>query len=82
MINTKTKTQTKTINEVISVTCDKCKREIYKDDIIEFQEVIQIHHNCGYGSIFGDENIIHAEFCQSCASELFRQYLRIEENEI
>lgn len=78
MITHETRTEVKTTHIVKSISCDKCKREIQVDDL-ESQEIIQIQHRCGYGSIFGDENIIRAEFCQECAKELFGQYLRVEE---
>jgi len=73
-----TKTETKEIQVVTFVVCDKCKRKIPVNDL-EAQEIVQINHFCGYGSIFGDENTIRAEFCQSCVKDILGAYLRIEE---
>ena len=62
--------------EITSIICDKCKKEIFPEDDVEFQEVYFIHFIGGYGSIFGDESAFRAEFCQNCLKELIDNYIR------
>ncbi len=41
--------------------CDRCKKEINKNDIAEIQEVYSIRFIGGYGSIFGDCSIVRCD---------------------
>jgi len=66
-----------------SIVCDLCGQEYSLDDgqytknFIEAQEFIHIHHEGGYGSIFGDAfagdigSIIDIDICQHC----FKKYI-------
>lgn len=74
MINFKQQMITKNIT--YSYTCDKCKKEIMADDEMEAEEIFTIIHACGYGTVFSDDTVLQAEFCQQCAKELFGKYLR------
>jgi len=49
------------------IECDVCHK-VYKYDInfSEIQEFVQIHQDCGYESVFGDNNIIKIDICQHC----------------
>lgn len=74
-------TRTKTIQEEI-VVCDRCHREMYPDSKdIEHQERTAIRFRAGYGSVFGDGNLVEADICQHCLQEVFGKYLRITEDD-
>lgn len=74
-------TRTKTIQEEI-VLCDRCHREMEPDSQdCEFQERTTIRFRAGYGSIFGDGNLVEADICQHCLQEVFGKYLRITEDD-
>ena len=80
MINTKSKF--KEIKEIVSKTCDVCKKTFDKDDYIEFNSFIHIQETCGYGSIFGDGSVIELDVCQLCCSAILGEYIKIEEDDI
>lgn len=46
----------------------------------ELQERIAIRFRAGYGSLFGDGNLVEADICQHCLQEVFGKYLRITED--
>jgi hypothetical protein len=64
--------------EILSVTCDKCGVRYTPADTMEYQELYSIRFTGGYGSIFGDEAQVSADFCQRCLNELVGPYCRIE----
>lgn len=73
-------TRTKTVEEEI-VVCDRCHREMEPGDMdCEHQERIAIRFRAGYGSLFGDGNLVEADICQHCLQEVFGKYLRITED--
>ena len=61
-----------------SIVCDVCKKEFVNDEIniYEIQEFTYIHKDCGYGSIFGDEDVIELDICQNCLKEILGKYIR------
>lgn len=61
------------IEEEISVTCDKCKKEYDINDTYEIQEFYHITHQCGYGSVFGDGNILKVDICQYCLKKIIEE---------
>lgn len=62
-----------------SMRCDRCGREAaYKHDE-EHQEFLHIAFRGGYGSEFGDGNIVKGDFCQYCVKDLLGPYLTIIE---
>lgn len=74
-------TRTRTIQEEI-VVCDRCHREMDPESTdLEWQERIAIRFRAGYGSVFGDGNLVEADICQYCLQEVFGKYLRITEDE-
>jgi hypothetical protein len=74
-------TRTKTIQEEI-VVCDRCHREMGPDKTdFELQERTAIRFRGGYGSVFGDGNLVEADICQNCLQEVFGKYLRITEDD-
>lgn len=64
-----------------SITCDICKKEFINDEtnIFEILEFTHIHKNCGYGSVFGDEDEIEVDICQNCLKNILGKYIRIIE---
>ncbi len=60
-----------------SIQCDKCKKEFQNDDdIFEIQEFHHVRFEGGYGSVFGDGDIIECDICQHCLKELIGNYYR------
>lgn len=74
-------TRIKTVQEEI-VVCDRCHREMAPDNTdCEHQERIAIRFRAGYGSVFGDGNLVEADICQHCLQEVLGKYLRITEDD-
>lgn len=73
--------RTKTVQEEI-VVCDRCHREMEPNSKdFEHQERAAIHFRGGYGSIFGDGNLVEADICQHCLKEVLGKYLRVTEDD-
>lgn len=76
--------------ELTSIQCDKCLK-VYVDaeqedncitsmnDMFELGEFHSISITGGYGSVFGDGNIVQADICQHCLQNLIGQFCRITE---
>ncbi|GAB1393178.1 hypothetical protein MASR1M60_13410 [Rhodocyclaceae bacterium] len=62
------------------ITCDRCGKAI-SDDGIEMQERFAVRFKAGYASVFGDENIVEGDFCQTCIHEVLGQYCRVREGD-
>jgi hypothetical protein len=74
MIHTKKETIE---HEVIEkMECDGCHAIVLADDIMEWQEWLQIKFCGGFNSIFGDEVIMETQLCQQCVSKLLGSVLR------
>lgn len=68
----------KIIVERTVCTCDRCGREITREDhSIEWAERFLIRFRGGYGSEFGDGSVVEGEFCQHCIYQLLGNYCRI-----
>jgi hypothetical protein len=65
------------MSQLVSITCDVCKKTYAVDNYIESQEFVPIRFTGGYGSIFGDELSYECDICQHCAKTLFGPYLRL-----
>lgn len=59
--------------------CFKCKKTWSNDDhgIFEVQEFLHFSQRCGYGSIFGDGNLVSVQLCQHCTKKVLGPYLKI-----
>ena len=69
---------TKTIEEVVSVKCDKCGKAYHANDM----ETGQFHHvrfRGGYASIFGDGTEVECDICQHCLHEMIGDFCRRKE---
>lgn len=85
-------TKTKEVSVETSASCDRCKT-VFKNadetdengymtvnaqhDLFERQEMLNIKFRGGYGSIFGDCDLIECDLCQNCVKELLGEYIRI-----
>lgn len=69
------KTEMKRVTQVVSITCDVCKKDY--EDMFDTQEFLSYTNHCGYGSIFGDTNTIQIDICQHCQKDLLGKYMRI-----
>lgn len=59
--------------EVVSITCDVCKKTYDINDTFEIQEFYHITHQCGYDSVFGDNNILRVDICQYCFKKIIEE---------
>ena len=65
-----------------ALICDVCKKEFdFKKDIMDIQESVRIRYTGGYGSVFGDGNVIEIDICQNCFKEKLGDYVRTECND-
>ena len=46
----------------------------------EWQERLEIHYRVGYGSIFGDENVVSSTLCQKCVKDVLGEWLIVQED--
>ena len=56
--------------------CSRCKADL-QHDFNEVQERLEICFRAGYGSVFGDENVVRGTFCQRCFQGLLGPWLQI-----
>lgn len=64
-------------NQLISITCDKCKKEFETESWDVGVNLIQkIRDTGGYASKFGDMDRYEADFCDECWFELIGPYIR------
>lgn len=68
------------VNDIKSITCDKCGKEyVFNDDmsdIFEIQEFHSIVFTGGFGSVFGDGASIECDLCQRCLYEIIKGIYR------
>lgn len=75
--HTRTRTKTVTVIDVVT-TCDRCGREMIPNDLdCEHQERLAVRFRAGYGSEFGDGNLVEGDFCQHCVKEVLGAWLRV-----
>lgn len=74
---TKDVTVTVSKKETIAVECDVCKKMFDQDDVLDLQEMTHIRFRGGYGSIFGDGDMLECDICQHCLKERLGDALRI-----
>jgi antitoxin CcdA len=67
-----------TLSTTVAITCDVCKTEYV--DMADFHEFLQIDHQGGYWSIFGDGAKIECDICQVCVKNLLGDFLRVKED--
>jgi hypothetical protein len=70
-----------TKEEVVSITCDVCKKVFkYSDkmsmDTLEIQEFTHIGFTGGYQSVFGDMVKLELDICQHCLKEKLGESIR------
>lgn len=59
--------------------CSRCQRDL--SDIEEHQESMRIQFRAGYGSVFGDGNVVTSALCQYCVQEVLGPYLLIQDDD-
>jgi len=59
--------------------CSRCQRDL--GDIEEHQESMRIQFRAGYGSVFGDGNVVAGTLCQYCVQEVLGPYLLIRDDD-
>jgi hypothetical protein len=72
--------ETKKVNRIdidtVAIVCDKCKKRIPSDDVLNFQEIHTIEFYGGFSSVFGDGSHICLDFCDQCLLDLVSPYLK------
>lgn len=64
-----------------SLTCDACGTTYdCEDEFLETQEFLHVEFNAGYGSVFGDTNVVAADVCQHCVKKRLGDALRVVGN--
>lgn len=61
------------------LTCNACDRDL--TDTLELQEALNIEFRGGFGSVFGDGNIVRGLICQHCVKDAFGAVLSITEDD-
>ncbi len=74
------KTVTVEEKQLVSITCDCCKKEY--DDVMEIQEFLHYTNDAGYGSVMGDGNRLRLDLCQHCTQRLLGEFIQTEGNYI
>lgn len=60
---------------IAGVVCDRCKGEVR--DSIELGEVLHILLHAGFGSEWGDGNIVECDLCDACAHALLGAFAAV-----
>lgn len=60
---------------IAGVVCDRCKAEVR--DAIELREVVHVRLHAGYGSAWGDGNLVEVDLCDACGHRLLKRYASI-----
>ena len=63
--------------QIVKVTCNKCKTSYTEDDMIEWQEFFMHVTRGGYGSLVGDEQLYRIDLCQTCMKEVLDPYIEL-----
>lgn len=58
-------------------SCRRCGRDLGEMGDEEYQERLEINFRAGYGSVFGDENVVRSTFCQHCVKEMLGPWLEV-----
>ena len=70
-----------TLEKLICV-CDRCGKSMEQGIAeIEWQERFIISFRAGYGSIFGDGNLVECDLCQDCIQSTIGKWLRITQDD-
>ena len=71
-------TVTKTVQQVVSVKCDRCGKEYDANDL-ETQEFHHIKFSGGYASVFGDGTEVECDICQHCLYQMIGEFCKRKE---
>ena len=71
-------TKTEEVQELSELVCDVCKKTFSNDNYIEWDEFTHISFQGGFGSVFGDSNLVTLDICQHCLKEKLGQYINID----
>lgn len=61
--------------ELRGVVCDRCQTTLLES--VDLGEVLHVRLHAGYGSAWGDGNLVELELCDACAHALLAPYARI-----
>lgn len=65
---------------VTAKTCDRCGLEA-DSDTLELQEFLSIERIGGFGSKFGDGQLIRLDLCQHCVKTVLGEWIRVGKKE-
>lgn len=68
------------VREAQGIECSKCKRIVYADGDLEFQETMHYRTVGGYDSVWGDGADIEVDLYQHCAYDLFKDFATVHES--
>jgi len=75
-----TKDVKRTVSQLIGYECSRCGKQYGLEDPLETQEFLHWNTVGGYGSVWGDGNVVEVDLCQSCTYDLFDGIATIYEN--
>lgn len=64
-----------TEQQLVLITCDRCKKTVTPDNIIEWQEFMSWRNTGGFGSVWGDGTQVSVDLCQQCTYDLFSEFV-------
>ena len=67
----------KVVSVVHHIRCDRCGKETECGEV-GFEQMTSIGLDAGYGSIFGDENRVGVDLCETCVRDTLGIWLRVK----
>jgi hypothetical protein len=61
--------------ELRGVVCDRCQTTLLES--VDLGEVLHVRLHAGYGSAWGDVNLVELELCDACVHVLLAPYARV-----
>ena len=63
-------------------SCDRCGLVMEQHAVdCEWQERLVASFRGGWGSVFGDGNLVQGDFCQNCIKEVLGPWLRTDQSQ-
>jgi len=60
---------------VSAMDCDRCK--IRYDQVVDLQEAVHVRLHAGYGSAWGDDNLVDVVLCDTCTHTLLSPFAHV-----
>lgn len=67
-----------TEQHLVGFECDRCREKFSLDDFVNMQERFEWRNYAGYGSVWGDGNVVEVTLCQACAQDLLVEFATVK----